>query len=328
MAADGAHLFSTAYTYFSGQLDTFLDARYSSVVDAVRGPLTAALVVYIAIYGYAILRGVVSEPFQDFIYRMAKICLIFVAATTVAYKDWVTNPLFHAAPSAVTQAVSGKDYTSMGDVFDRLENKAKIVSQKCRDEAGALPVTEIGYKIELYILAFAVDLASEIAAVIGFGISMMAVVALAVVIALGPIFIALSLFEWGRRFFNGWLGQAFNYIILLAVITTMAALITDLGDTALSGLDLQSPEYLAGFYITYYLLGAFFFFQAPSLASGIAGGASVGAGEFAGAVIGAGIAARALGPARSPRPPSPPRSSPGGGSLAASSSSRGGSISA
>lgn len=318
MATDGAHLFSSAYTYFSGQLDTFLDARYSSVVDAVRGPLTAALVIYIAIYGYAILRGVVSEPFQDFIYRMAKICLIFVAATTVAYKDWITNPLFHAAPSAVTQAVSGKDYTSMGDVFDRLEAKAKVVSQKCRDEAAATSVVDVGYKLELYLLAFAVDLASEIAAVIGFGISMMAVVALAVVIALGPIFIALSLFEWGRRFFNGWLGQAVNYIVLLAVITTMAALITDLADTALSGVDLQSPEYLAGFYITYYLLGAFFFFQAPSLASGIAGGASAGAGEFAGAVIGAGLAARSMAGRRTPRAPAP----------ASYSSQRGGSISA
>ncbi|WP_167074903.1 type IV secretion system protein [Sphingomonas vulcanisoli] len=314
MASDDGHLFSSAYTYFSGQLDTFLDARYTSVVDAVRGPLTAALVIYIAIYGYAILRGVVSEPFQDFIYRMAKICLIFVAATTVAYKDWVTNPLFHAAPSAVTQAVSGKDYTSMGDVFDKLEDKAKVVSQRCRDKAQALPVTQLGYEIELYILAFFVDLASEIAAVIGFGVSMMAVVALAVIIALGPIFIALSLFEWGRRFFNGWLGQAFNYIILLAVITTMAALITDLGDTAVTGVSLSSPENQAAFYITYFLLGAFFFFQAPSLASGIAGGASVGAGEFAGSMIGAGLAARSMLRRPTPRPPKqrPPHEFSGG----------------
>lgn len=317
-ASDDGHLFSAAYTYFSGQLDTFLDARYSSVVDAVRGPLTAALVIYIVLYGIAILRGVVSEPFQDFVWRMTKICLIFVAATTVAYKDWITEPLFHGAPSAVTQAVSGKDYTSMGEVFDKLEDKAKDVSQRCRDRAQNLPLTQLGYAIELYILAFGVDLASEIAAVIGFAISMMALVALAIVIALGPIFIALSLFEWGRRFFAGWLSQAFNYIVLLAVITTIAALITDLGDTAVSGVDFASPENQAAFYITYFLLGAFFFFQAPSLAAGITGGASLGAGEFAATALGgAGLAARSL-RLRSARPrPSSPAPARTGGSVSA-----------
>lgn len=61
------------------------------------------------------------------------------------------------------------------------------------------------------------------------------------------------------------------------------------------GVDLASPENQAAFYITYYLLGAFFFFQASSLAAGITGGASLGAGEFAAAALGsAGLVIRSV----------------------------------
>lgn len=88
-AAAPTAFFKPAYDVFNGQLDTFLTTHYQNVVDAVKGPLTSALVIYIVIYAIAIMRGVVSEPVTDFIWRMGKLCLIFVAATTVAYQSWI-----------------------------------------------------------------------------------------------------------------------------------------------------------------------------------------------------------------------------------------------
>src|SRR3546814_14810275 len=71
-----------------------------------------------------------------------------------------------------------------------------------------------------------------LSAAIGFAITIFAKVALAIIIALGPIFIALALFEPTRRFFHGWLGQTINYIVLLAVIIAVTTLITDIGAAA------------------------------------------------------------------------------------------------
>src|SRR3546814_12601313 len=70
----------------------------------------------------------------------------------------------------------------------------------------------------LYALSLGLKALAGLSAAIGFAITIFAKVALAIIIALGPIFIALALFEPTRRFFHGWLGQTINYIVLLAVI--------------------------------------------------------------------------------------------------------------
>ena len=112
-------------------------------------------------------------------------------------------------------------------------------------------------------------------------------VALAILIALGPIFIALALFEPTRRFFHGWLGQAFNYIILIAVIIAITVLVADLGAAALAEAEAKSDVTIAAvIYAVYLFLGTIFFFQAPAIATGIAGGAAAGVGAFAGTAWG------------------------------------------
>ncbi|GGE97637.1 type IV secretion system protein [Sphingomonas prati] len=277
-------LFTEAYTYFNSQLNMFLTQRYGDVVDAVRGPLLAGLVIYLALYGYAIMRGAVQEPITDFVYRGVKLAIIFTAATTVAYQEWITGPLFNDAPSAVTEAISGKEYGQMGMVFDALEAQSIDVSNRLQAAADIMGITQAPRAIMYYILSFIVRLFAEIAACVGFGVSMLALISLAIIIAMGPIFIALALFDWGKRYFNGWLNQAFNYIVLLAIITTMASLITDLGEKVLGQMNLEDDISAALLYIGFYGLGTFFFFQAPSIASGITGGAAAGASDLVGNV--------------------------------------------
>lgn len=88
-------LFADIYTNIDGKLDLFLNERLNNVIDVVRGPLALGLVIYIALFGYMVMRGIVSEPWGELVYRMVKLCLLYVAATTVAYSEWITNPLFH-----------------------------------------------------------------------------------------------------------------------------------------------------------------------------------------------------------------------------------------
>src|SRR3546814_13225396 len=88
-----------------------------------------------------------------------------------------------------------------------------------------------------------------------------------------PIFIALALFEPTRRFFHGWLGQTINYIVLLAVIIAVTTLITDLGAAATAASEgVVDTAFGAVLFAAYIFLGTIFFFQAPAIATGIAGG--------------------------------------------------------
>ena len=279
-------IFSTIYDNVDGKLDLFLDERLSNVVDIIRGPLAAGLVIYIVLFGFMVMRGIISEPWGELFARMVKLCLLYMAATTVAYSEWITEPLFHGMPDAIAQALAGKTIGTAGAVFDQYFSQVDDVIRLIRAEAETyLDINP--WKLVLLTLAIVIYAVAGLSAAIGFAITIFAKVALAIIIALGPIFIALALFEPTRRFFHGWLGQAFNYIVLMAVIIAITTLVSDLGAAALAEAETNSDVTIAAVIFAVYLfLGTIFFFQAPAIATGIAGGAAAGVGAFAGTAWG------------------------------------------
>ncbi|WP_069337682.1 type IV secretion system protein [Sphingobium yanoikuyae] len=275
-------LFENIYTNIDGKLDLFLNERLANMVDVVRGPLAVGLTIYIVLYGYAVMRGVISEPWSELFYRMVKLCVLYLAATSVAYSEWITQPLFHSMPDAIAQALAGKTIGSVGAAFDDYYAQADELILAIRTEAATYYDVN-PWKLVLYLVALSLNVLAGFSAAIGFAITIFAKVALAIIIALGPMFIALALFEPTRRMFYGWLSQAFNYIVLIAVIIAITTLITDLGATALTeATGLADVTVGAALFAAYLILGTISFLMAPSIASGIAMGAALGVGDFAG----------------------------------------------
>src|SRR3546814_19972174 len=83
------------------------------------------------------------------------------------------------------------------------------------------------------------------------------------------------------------IGQTINYIFLLVVIISVTTLITDLGAAATAASEgVVYTAFGAVLFAAYICLGTIFFFQAPAIATGIAGGAAAGVGAFAGTAWG------------------------------------------
>ena len=298
-------IFEPAYQFVDGRLDAFLNERASSVIAAVSGPLRAALVLYVLLYGFAILRGAISEPMMDFAVRSLKLAFVYMLATTVAYSTYVTTPLFHTLPDTLTQAVSGAGVPDVGAAFDQFFGRAAYLADKVA-KTGSLADPAP------WILSAVVYVVGALAAALGFGVVLLAKVALALLIALGPIFIACALFDASRRFFFGWLSQAVNYVVLFALIITVFQLVLSLVAQQWSSIDGQNPTAGGFLFIALCLLGAIFFLQTPAIAAGVAGGASAGLADFANAASlgGARRGTASQGPQEAQR--NPPR---GGGSI-------------
>lgn len=266
-------VFEPAYTFIDGKLDVFLHDRLSAVMAEVEGPLRIAFVLYIVLYGIAIIRGAIAEPMIDFAIRGMKLAILFAMATTVAYSTFVTQPLFHVLPDTLAKAISGSDVPNIGASFDQFFSRGAYLGEKIGQQATPVNIAPVIEQAAVVVIA-------AIAAALGFGIVTLAKVALALLIALGPIFIGCALFEATRRFFFGWLSQCVNYLVLFALIITLfqvvLALVTSQWD-AINGQDAMSGGLL---FIALCVLGAIFFLQVPSLAAGIAGGASTGVGDF------------------------------------------------
>jgi type IV secretion system protein VirB6 len=275
--AGNFQIFEPAYTFIDAKLDTFLNADVSNVIAQVAGPMRAALVLYVMLYGFAILRGSISEPIIDFAIRSLKLALIVMLATTTAYTSWVTTPLFQTLPNTLTQALGGATSTDPGTAFDQFFGRAAYLGEKISQTAS---LTNPGP----LLMSGAVYVIGALAAALGFGIVIVAKVTLALLIALGPIFIACSLFDVSRRFFFGWLSQAVNYLVLMALIITVFQLVLSLVGDQWGQINGQDPMAGGLLFIALSILGAIFFLQTPSIAAGIAGGASAGLADFGGAV--------------------------------------------
>ncbi|MFB7881840.1 type IV secretion system protein [Brevundimonas diminuta] len=293
-------IFEPSYVFIDERLNVFLGDRLSSVIAVVEGPLRVALVLYVLLYGFAVLRGAISEPVMDFALRSVKLAFLYALATTAAYSSFVTQPLFVDLPNALTQAISGAEAPNVGAAFDQFLAYAGYLSETIAREGSAFDPAP-------YLVAAVVLVVGALACALGFGIVLVAKTALALLVALGPIFIACALFDATRRFFFGWLSQAVNYLVLFALLITLFQLVLALVRDQWSVIEGADPMTGGLIFIALCLLGAIFFLQTPAIAAGVAGGASAGLADFANAAaLGSGRSSRANGPVEASR--QPPRS--------------------
>jgi type IV secretion system protein VirB6 len=278
-------VFAPAYAFVDGKLDSFLGDGVARVTAEVAGPLRAALVLYVLLYGFAILRGAITEPVLDFAIRSVKLALICTAATTAAYGDWVTHPLFDVLPNTLAHAISGTTGADAGGAFDDFFSRAAYLGQKAA--AAASPLNWLPL-----VVSGGVFVVGALAAALGFGIALLSKVALALLVAVGPIFVACALFDASRRYFFGWLSQAVNYLVLFALIITIFQMILSLVASQWGAINGADPVVGGLIFIALCLLAAIFFLQTPAIAAGIAGGASAGLADF-GAAAAMGLRGRA-----------------------------------
>lgn len=268
-------IFSAAYDFIDARLSEVLGQRLGGVLAEVSGPLRAALVLYVVLYGFAIFRGAITEPVMDFAIRGVKLVFIYAIATTPAYGDYVTQPLFVDLPVALASALSGEGGASVGHAFDEMINYAGYLGS---DAFGRGSLADMAP----WVVGAAVIIAGALAAALGFGVVMAAKVALALLVALGPIFVACALFEATRRYFFGWLSQGVNYLVLFGLILAVVQLMLDLVRSQWSAIEGQDPVAGGLVFVALCALAAFFFLHTPTIAAGIASGASLGLATFGG----------------------------------------------
>lgn len=266
-------VFTPAYIFIDERLTFFVGQQQASVTAMVSGPLRAALVLYIVLYGFAVLRGAITEPVMDFAIRSMKLIFIYALATTPAYGAYVTTPLFQVLPNDLAQAVGGPSAASVGEAFDELANKAGQLATRAADKGKILDPAP-------WVVAAVVLVVGTLTSALGFGVVMVAKIGLALLVAIGPIFIACALFDASRRFFFGWLSQGVNYLTLFALVLTLVQLVLDLVRSQWSSIDALDPVGGGLIFTALCILAGFFFLQMPVLAAGVAGGASAGLADF------------------------------------------------
>lgn len=201
----------------SGQAASFAFGRLFGSHALLGQALTAALTLYIAFYAIGLLTGRASLSVANLTPRMMTLGIALTFATSwIAYQSVIWN-LLVGAPDEIASLLIGTQGSATSLFADRLDVIFGVVAQAAAAAQTAVAKPGAGS------LASGPDLLwlSALLLLLGtVGVLLVAKIALAALLALGPIFIICGLFEGSRGLFEGWLKAAglFALAPLLAVL--------------------------------------------------------------------------------------------------------------
>lgn len=291
------------FAQFTAWLNTILAtyiADNTARLAAILEPAIVTLaVLYVVIWGYLQLAGKIEEPFGTGVKRLIMLAVILgVALRLWLYNDLIVDTFFRAPAELAAGLVGGEDsVTTVDRIFLAGEDAAGLLWQK----AGILDGN-----FSFYLAGFAVHIIVALTALYAVFLFTLSRVALSILLALGPLFIALLFFESSKRFFEAWVAQLANY----ALITILTALVASLMLTMIAAAAEQAVAAGGGIQIAHAVrvcLAAGITFlimrQVMPIAAGIASGLALStfgvtsaalAWGFGGAVRGTGQFARGL----------------------------------
>ena len=263
---------------FTTPLQNFISSGTSGISAWVTAPLTVALTLYVILYGFLILRGSVQEPIMDFAFRAMKLAIIVMLVRNAGgYQAYVTDIFFETLPKEVSEALNTGGAPS-ATTFDSLLDKG----QKSANDIWAHSAWPVDPLISLAGLV--VVFVTFVVASIGYVVSLYARVALAIILAIGPVFIALAMFHSTRRFTEAWIAQLANFVILQVLVVAIGSLLVTSFATMFTTIEDYKDVLMRPIAVgAIGLASLYVFYQLPSIASALAsGGASLTYGYAAG----------------------------------------------
>lgn len=207
-------MFEQFWLWLADRLADYVSVNVAAVAAAIEPAAVTLAAIYVMVWGFLHLKGAIEEPLLTGAVRILRLVVVF----GVGLRLWQYNALivdtFFEAPVELAAALAGAadPIGTIDALWDRGGTVAAFLWEK-----GGIFDGDVGY----YIAAVIVYLLVGAVCVYTLFLMSLARVALAVLLALGPIFIVLLLFDGTKRFFEGWVAQLANYALVgvLAVLT-------------------------------------------------------------------------------------------------------------
>ena len=263
-------------------LGTYVSDTATNVIAAISPVAYTMLLIYMVLWGWSMMRGVIQEPVTDGIARILKLTAVVAIALNLGrYNTFLGDFLWHS-PDALASVVTGGPPTPLSSIkfLDQLLSKMFDYGTAYYDAAFAnssFGIPALGKLVGAVFIWLAGVL------VTGYGAFLYALskMALAIILGVGPIFVLLAMFEPTKRFFDAWIGQALNYVFMVmltaaAVSLILAILQTYLGSAAATG-NMATTEIVGVIpAVVFSLIGLLVLMQVAPISSALGGGVAIG----------------------------------------------------
>lgn len=256
--------------------------RYNDVSALVVGPLQAGMAINLILVGFGIMRGLINEPLGAYLSTWFRAQLVILAATS-SFGPWLGSVAW-GLPEKLTQVFGGNP---IGGQFDSFVASVGNAAWATAEAANSWPV-DIGVAafeipdLLAWLLAVIVWASAFLAAALAMVTALYTRFALAVVVAVGPLFAATLMFNSSSGMFFSWLGAAMNAVINAAAVAAALVFVQSaVWDFAATAQADGNPLAIYGLLISQAVIvfiGGTLIQQAGSIASFAGGGGASGSG--------------------------------------------------
>lgn len=274
-------MFAWVGSQFDAVLNTYVVTVVAALMTAITPVALSAMTIWVALFGWAVLRNEVSDTVPAFVWKTFKIGLVLAfALQSGVYISHVVDTASAFTTGVATtflpQAANPNVITTPYAILDAFNGRASQLVVDLLKDAGimrldlvfAAIVTAFGNVIFLCLALFVVTLAK---------------VFLTFTLAVGPLFILCLAWRPTARFFDSWLSMVLNAVVLAWFAFFSLGLSASMGERLVQVIQDQGGFLGPTFnvvaeslkYCIVMILMAVLCFQAPSLASALTGGAAV-----------------------------------------------------
>jgi type IV secretion system protein VirB6 len=276
--------FATFAAWLNGQLATYIGDNTARLASILEPAIVTVATIYVMAWGYLQLTGKIEEPVMMGLKRILVLALILGVGLRLWLYNTVIVDTFYSAPAQLATAVVGSadPVGTIDAIWDRGGAVAGILWDR-----GNFHSSDIGFCLAAALVWILIGLLC----VYAMFLLALSSIALAVLLALGPLFIASLFFDATKRFFAAWIAQLVNYGLITLLTVMVAALLLQIvqsyaTQTAARGTAIFTVDVL------HMLLIAVLVFlvlrQIMPVAAGLAGGVSLSSFGLLSRSLGAG----------------------------------------
>jgi type IV secretion system protein VirB6 len=210
--------FATFWSWLQAQLNTYIGTNAALLATTLEPAIVTLATLYVMVWGYLQLSGRIEEPLGTGLRRLVLLAVVLGAALHLWLYNAVLVDTFYRAPAELAGAVVGAPDPVA--TIDTIWSRGGAVAAYLWNNGGVFS-GDFGF----YVAGAIVWVLMGLLCVYCMFLIALASIALAVLLALGPLFLALLLFDATRRFFEAWLAQLANYALITILTVLVAALL-------------------------------------------------------------------------------------------------------
>lgn len=202
-------------------LETLISSKSAALCGALLPVAASGATIHLLLMGFAIMRGDANDPLHTFVWKSSRMVLIAgIALSAGTYQGLIVDGS-DSLVIALLHTMSGFD--SVGQLIDEVAEPFARLGQQLWSEAvvGFMP------NFGLVVAAGTVAVAEAFIVVVGLGMYLLAKVAFALVMALGPAYLLCAMWPATEKYTESWIGQVLNFAVLKVLIGVCIVMLTD-----------------------------------------------------------------------------------------------------